>query len=113
MHVKRVSLACKTSKLGSVYLTSIGRVNGIAIARHPLANLGENPHRLLGDRAIRLGTNVQEIVAAVARTRDEISDDGFRALPIVIGAVVTPTVVQRHAAFPRTRSLLRYNFLLR
>src|SRR5580700_2779114 len=112
MHVERVLLARKTGKFGSVHLTTIRGVNGGAVTRHPLPHFRQDTHGILRNRAIRLGADVQEIVSAVAGTGNEIPNYSFGALPIVIGPVVAPAVVQRHATFPRPASLLRNDFLL-
>src|SRR5580658_8744483 len=113
MHVKCVASAREASKLGGVHLTTIRRVNGFGVARHPLPHFREHTYRLFGNRAVRLWPDIQKIVAAVARTGNEIPHNYFRALPIVIGAVVAPAVVQRHAALPGPASLLRNDLLLR
>src|SRR5580692_2064667 len=112
MHIERVSLACKAGKFGSVHLTTIRSVNGGAVTRHPLPHFRQDTHGILRNRAIRLRADVQEIVSAVAGTGNEIPNDSFGALPVVIGPMVAPTVVKRHAALPRPASLLRNDFLL-
>ena len=76
---------------------------------HPLADGGEDVNRRLRNRAVRLWSYIQQVVAGVTRTGHQIAHNRFRRFPIVICALVAPTVVHGHARFPRLR--IRLNVL--
>ena len=63
-------------------------------------------------RTVGLGTDIQQIVAAAACAGDEIVDDGLRRLPIIVGFVVSPTVIEGHTGFPCASLVSRADLLL-
>src|SRR5207249_5601509 len=67
----------------------------------------------LGHAAIRAGPDVQKVVAGVARAGNQILNDAARALPIVVGPLVSPTIIESHAGFPCSAFFIRGNLLLR
>src|SRR5690348_2638683 len=101
MRIERVSLARETQIIAPTRLTWIRFANGRAVLAHPITDGREDAHRFFRNRTIGLWPNVQKIVAAVARTGDQIANDRRRTLPIKVRAVITPTVIQSHAGFPR------------
>src|SRR5207248_1586641 len=58
------------------------------------------------------GPDVQQIIAGVARARNQILNDAARALPIVIGPLVSPTIIESHAGFPGSAFFVRSDLLL-
>src|ERR1017187_2662616 len=58
------------------------------------------------------GADVEQIVAASSVAVGDIGDDTLGRLPAVVEAVEAPTIVEGHAAFPRTTGLGSADFLL-
>jgi hypothetical protein len=54
----------------------------------------------LGNRAVGLGADIQQVIPAVVRAGGEIAHDGLRRFPVVVGLLVSPTFVHGHAGFP-------------
>src|ERR1043165_5459006 len=79
---------------------SLGFANGRAVPAHPVSDRRQNAHGLFRNRSVTLRPNVQEIVAAIARAGDQIANDGCGTLPIEVGGLITPTIIQSHAGFP-------------
>src|ERR1035437_8475400 len=111
VHVERVALARKAGVVGAARLAHIGIVDGLAALLHPLADRGHDFDRLVGDRAVGLGADVQQVVAGVVGASDEVLDDGLGRLPIVVGFLIAPTAVHGHAGFPG--ALLGHDALFR
>src|ERR1700752_612299 len=101
MRVKRVGSARETQVVTTPWLTVIRKANRVAVLAHPVAHSREHLHGFEWDRAVLSWTNVQKIIAAVARARNQIANNRRRTLPVTISFVITPTIVQRHARFPR------------
>src|SRR5262249_50330542 len=53
------------------------------------------------------------VVAAITRTRNQILNYAPRALPIIVGALVSPAIVEGHAGFPSAAFLVRGDLLFR
>src|ERR1035438_10322557 len=100
VHVERVALAREGGEVGAARLAHLGIVDGLAALLHPLAHLGHDFDRLLGDGSVGFRADIQQVIAGVAGTGDQVPDDGLGRLPIVVGFLITPTVVHRHAGFP-------------
>src|SRR5580704_15004960 len=47
-----------------------------------------------------LGPIIQKIVAAAVRASDQVVDDGLGGFPVVVGLVISPTVIEGHAGLP-------------
>src|SRR5438105_4248859 len=103
--VERVAAAREAAVARAARLAYVGEVDRLAVLVHPLTDGVEYGDRLRGDGAVGLGADVEKVVAAVVRARDEVADDLLRRLPGVVGALVTPTVVHRHARLPRAPRL--------
>src|SRR4051794_37414755 len=98
MNVKRIPLACKQRELGALYLAAIGFVDQVAMFVHPLAYRAKNFDRWLRDGAIAFRTDVQKVLAAVARAGEQVANYRLRRFPVIIGALITPTVVHGHTS---------------
>ena len=112
MHVERVAFAREARVIGAPRLAVIRCVNAVTVAAHPLADFRQRADGFLGHTAIGARPDVQEVVAGVARARNQILNDASRALPIVIGPLVSPTVVESHARLPRAAFFIRGDLLL-
>src|SRR6187402_2719850 len=100
MHVQRITAARIPCVITPPKTPALALENGTAISLEPPTHLGENLHRRLWDRPIRLGTYVEEIVTALSCAIDEISQHRPRCLPVVIRRRIPPTVIQCHARLP-------------
>ena len=107
MNVQRLALPRKIRKHGVARLAGLGIVNRGAIAIHPLPHRAQDAHRLFRNRAVGFRPDVQQVVAAAVRAGAEVPDHRLGALPVVVGALITPTVVHGHAGFPGPAALLR------
>src|SRR6266571_1842408 len=97
VRVKRVALAREAEIVTPAWLTLIGFANRRTVLAHPIADCGQYAHRFFRNRAVRLRSDVQKIVASVARAADQVANHRGWAFPIKIRGVITPTVVERHA----------------
>src|SRR5436189_5927131 len=93
-------------------IVALGRVDRSAVLRSPLAHSLQDVNRFLRYRTIRLGTDIQQIVAAAASAGDEIVDNRLGRFPVIVGFVVSPTVIEGHAGFPGASLVSRSNLLL-
>src|SRR6266851_3048659 len=100
MHVEGVAGAGEAGVVGSARQAEVGLVDGFTVGVHPVADLGQDPDRLLGDRAVSPGSDIKQIIAAVANAGDEVADDGLRRLPVIVGTLIAPAIVEGHAALP-------------
>src|SRR5579859_538111 len=113
VHVKRVALSREARIIRAARLARIRAVDGVTVAAQPLPDFRQDTHRFFWDGSVGARTDVQQIVARVARARNQILDDAPRALPIVIGALISPAVIQRHAGLPRASLFVSGDLLLR
>ena len=111
MHVKRVAFAGEARVIGAPRLAGIRCVDAASIAAHPLADFRQHADRFFRHAAIGAGPDVQKVVAGVARARNQILNYASRALPIVIGTLVSPTVVESHARLPGPTFFVRSDLL--
>ena len=89
-------------------------VDRLGVDFHPPADFSEPVDARLRDAAGGGGSDIQQVIAAFRRRVDEITDDRFGRLPIVIVGLVAPRIVHRHAAFPvDARQAARRDLLLR
>src|SRR5207248_11412507 len=95
-----------------VEIIAVSSVDGSAVLRSPLSDGLQDFYRLLRYRTVRLGTNVQQVVAAAACAGDQIVHNSLRSFPVVVSLVVSPTVIERHAGFPCAPFVRCTNFLL-
>src|SRR5256885_2335649 len=109
---KRVPFAGEASVIRTPGLTRLRVVDGLAVAPHPPADFLEDAGGLLGDAAVGARADVQQIIASVSRARDQILNDSPRIFPVVVGALIAPTVVQGHAGLPSAPFFVRGNLLL-
>jgi len=102
VHVDEQSVALprEAGVVGAAHLADVSAVNRVAVGVHPLADLGQNAHRFFRHRPVRFRADVQQVVTALARATDQVPHYRLRAFPVVIGLVVAPTVIHRHAGFP-------------
>ena len=77
-----------------------GVVDGFAVDLEPLAHLAEALGFGGGDDAVRVGADVEEIVAAFAGDVDEVAEEGFGGLEVGVVGFVAPGVVHGHAGLP-------------
>ncbi len=77
-----------------------GAVDGLAVGVEPAAHRLETLHALGRDAAIRVGADVQQEVAALGGDVDQRAHQVAGGLEVVVGAVVAPVVVHRHAGLP-------------
>src|SRR4051812_33725119 len=101
MNVKCVALTRKRCQFGALYLTTISAMDQFRMLVHPSPHGRKNLDRWLRYGAITLRTDVEQVIAPIARTLQQITHDGFRRFPIVVATVEAPAVVHRHARFPR------------
>src|SRR5207237_2874264 len=66
----------------------------------------------LGHAANRAGPDGQQINSGVARARNQILNDAAPALPIVLGPLVSPTIIESQAGFPGSAFFVRNDLLL-
>src|ERR1700719_1381402 len=95
-----MSALCKVGIHVLIKVAAFGAVDGGCVRARPFADGSQNRDRLLRYGAIGLGTDIQEIVAATVRASDQIVNDGLGGFPVVVGFVISPTVIQRHAGLP-------------
>src|SRR5258706_10499970 len=112
VHVESVSLAREGRVIRFMRLAAVLGMDGLAIARSPAPDLGQDAHRLFRDRAAWLGANIDKIVSRIMGTVDEIAHDGLWSFPSVIRLVISPTFIQRHAGFPCAAAFVGDNLLL-
>src|ERR1700733_14559042 len=72
-----------------VRLARLGLVNRRPILFHPLAYGRQDANRFFRNRTIRLGSDVQQVIAGVMRTGGKIAHDLRRRLPVVVGLLVS------------------------
>ena len=84
-----------------------GAIDGLAIAAHPVTNSLEALDSLYGQLAVGAGTDVDDIVGIVAGSLDDVLDDIFRALVLLVGDVVAPDLVHGHHSLQRQLSYHR------
>src|SRR6202158_6400205 len=113
VHVKCVALSRKAGIVGAARWAVFGRIHRCAVSPQPSPPFGHDTHRFFGNRAVWFRPYVQQIVASVARAGNEISNYGPRVFPVIVGAMVTPTVIEGHARFPRTSGFFGFNSFLR
>src|SRR6266478_1958925 len=92
VHVESVALACEARVIRTAGPAKIGLVDGVSIAAHPLADFGKDTNGIFRNAAIGAWADVEKVVAAIARAGDQVLDHAPRAFPIVVGAMVTPTI---------------------
>src|ERR1700744_3348789 len=78
----------------------LGVVNGLAIHRQPLAHRRQALDFRSRNDALRVWTDIQQIVTALARDVDEVAQQYLRRLEVHVVRFVTPRVVHRHAGLP-------------
>src|SRR5205085_7971062 len=88
-------------------------VDGVSVLAHPLSNFLKNANRLFRNGAISSRTDIQKIISTITRAGDEITNHRSRVFPVVIGALVSPAIVKRHAGLPRTAAALGSDVLFR
>src|SRR5262249_34522575 len=113
VHVERRALAREAGVARAPGLAALGAVDRGRVALQPGADRAEDAQRGLGDRAIRQRADVQQVVAAVAHAGDQVAHDLLRRLPVVVGGLVAPAPVHRHARLPGAALLRRLDALLR
>src|SRR5690348_11354489 len=113
VHVESVALARKTSVIRAARLAKVGTIDGLAVAAHPLPHFAEHAYRLFGCDTVAPRAYIQEVIAAVAGTRDQVLNDAARTLPIVICPLVAPAIIESHARLPSSPFLLGGYLLLR
>ena len=69
VHVQGVALAREAGVVGAAAAGTFSACRWSAVAVHPLAHRGQDAHRFFGDRAVRLGADIQQIVAGIVRAR--------------------------------------------
>src|ERR1035441_676819 len=110
VHIERVAFARKAGEVGAARLADLGIADGLAALLHPLTHPGHDLDRFRGDGSVGLRADIQQVVAGIAGAGDQVFDNGLGRLPIVVGFLIAPTVVHRHAGFPGT--LLGHDALL-
>ncbi len=85
---------------GNVEEGRLGVVDGFAVDLEPLAHLLETLDFGRGDDAVRVGADVEEIVAAFAGDIDKVAEKGFSGLEVGVEGLVAPGVVDGHAGLP-------------
>src|SRR4029077_9951984 len=100
MGVHRVSALCEVGIHVLIKVAAFAAVDGGCVRAGPFAYGLQNRNRLLRYGAIGLGTDISEIVTATVRASDQVIDDGLGSFPVVVGLVISPTVIQGHAGFP-------------
>ena len=92
----------------------LGVVDGLAIDVHPLTDFLKTFDGLVGERAVSLGSDIEQEVAALGGDIRQLLDQVLTRLPMGIGLVPPPLAVHRHARFPvNARQSRRGNLLLR
>src|SRR5215207_1891597 len=113
VEVERVAAAREAAVARPSRLAALAAdVDRLAVARRPAPDRAQDGDGFERHGAVRFGADVEQVVAAVVRAGDEVADDLPRRLPAVVGAVVAPTVVHRHAGLPRAPGLRRLDALL-
>src|SRR5437868_13683179 len=104
----RIAGVCRTARFAT-----IGFVDGVSVLAHPLSNFLKNANRLFRNGAISSRTDTQKIISTITRAGDEITNHRSRVFLVVIGVLVSPAIVKRHAGLPRTAAALGSNMLFR
>src|SRR5512147_3148446 len=102
MHIQGVALPSEAGVIVSPDLAGIGAIDAFGIPLHPLSDFIEDAHRLFRYGAVRLRTDIQEIVSGIASAGDQVSNNLGRCFPSVVSYLITPTIIQGHAGFPCT-----------
>src|SRR5205809_3385900 len=100
VHEKRVALAREARVVRAAGLTGIGSVDRFPVAAQPLPDFRQHPDGIFRDAAVGTWADIEQIISRVPRTSNQILNHPPGALPIIIRALVPPTVVQRHAGLP-------------
>src|SRR5579872_2704966 len=101
VHVQRVAFAREQRVIGVSHGAGLGGINRLAVTVHPFPHLRKDINGFLGDRAIGFWPDVEQIITAVASAGGQVLNHLLGCFPAVIRALVAPTVIHRHAGFPR------------
>src|ERR1700760_316752 len=92
----------------------LGAVDRGAIHREPLTYLVETLDFSRRDDTLGVRSDVEQIIAALAGNVDQVAQQSFGGLEIMVVGLVTPGVVHGHAGFPVAAGItLRRNVLFR
>ena len=67
-----------------------GAVNGLCVDPHPFRDLPDPRRACFGDVSVRIGADVQKIVAAVGGGPDQGIDQGSGIFPVGVAGFVAP-----------------------
>ena len=87
--------------------------DALAVARHPRLDLGEAFDDLRLEAAVAARPDVEQQIAALPGDLAERVDEPARRLPVRVGRVVAPAIVDRQARLPAPPRRLRRHELLR
>src|SRR5207248_7035829 len=113
MCVRRVPTLREVGVHMPIKIIAISSVDSGTVPRSPLADGLQDFYRFLRYRAVRLRANIQQVVATPASAGDQIVHDCLRRFPSIVGFVVSPTVIERHAGFPYAPLIRCTDLLLR
>src|SRR6202041_3478988 len=90
-----------------------GSVNGLAVDGQPVADLMKALDLLGRHTAVRVGPNVQQIVATLAGNVDEIAQQRLGGFEVMVVRLESPRAIHGHARLPIASgiSLRRYELL--
>src|SRR5262249_46608568 len=89
-----------------------GAVDGLTVDEHPAAHILQPVNYLWRNGAVRLRSDVEQVIAALRSDVNQVAKKLLGALPMVVVALVAPRVIDRHARFPVAAGAGIGNFLL-
>ena len=112
MHVECIAAPGVTGVVTPTKTPAICAEDCTAVGVEPPTHFTEYPGRCFRHSAIRLRSDVEQIVASLFGAVDQICQHRSWRFPTVVRGRISPTVVESHAGLPGAVRLRRFDFLL-